>query len=180
MKAMKGKCRPELSWEARSPKISILPPVNIKKRGKIKRGIVKRERDREHQLDDEKGPMSMEEKKSKLYSNWGWKQKQQHQNQLMRGFLELLLLYPFTESIHKIKDWIEEREREREPNNQNETLALDLATISGPEVTHKAVDFGFGALDLGFGAHRVIDKYAITVGLVSNLNNLWALLWAFA
>ena len=76
----------------------------------------------------------------------------------MRGFLELLLLYPFTESIHKIKDWIEEREREREPNkqsalNQNETLAVDLATITGPEVTHRAVDFGFDALDLGVGAH---------------------------
>ena len=78
----------------------------------------------------------------------------------MRGFLEILLLYSFTESIQKIKDWIEERERERErePNkqsarNQNETLAVDLATITGPEVTHRAVDFGFDALDLGVGAH---------------------------
>ena len=47
---MKGKGRPELSREVCSPKISILPPVYIKKRGKIKRGIVnrERERDREH------------------------------------------------------------------------------------------------------------------------------------
>ena len=102
----------------------------------------------------------------------------------MRGFLEILLLYSFTESIQKIKDWIEEREREREPNkqsalNQNETLAVDLATITGPEVTHRAVDFGFDALDLGVGAHGH-RLYVITVGLDSNLNNLWALLWAFA
>ena len=50
MKAMKGKGRPELSWEVCSPKISILPPVYIKKRGKIKRGIVNRERERQRTL----------------------------------------------------------------------------------------------------------------------------------
>ena len=79
---------------------------------------------------------------------------------------------------------LDRREREREPNkqsarNQNETLAVDLATITGPEVTHRAVDFGFDALDLGVGAHGH-RLYVITVGLDSNLNNLWALLWAFA
>ena len=100
----------------------------------------------------------------------------------MRGFLELLLLYPFTESIHKIKDWIEERERERERENPTTKMKLWRWTWRRSPVRRSPTKLWI--LDLvrwtwGLGL-IVIDKYAITVGLVSNLNNLWALLWAFA
>ena len=155
MKAMKGKGRPELSWEARSPKISILPPVYIKKRGKIKRGIVKRQRQRT--------------------LTWWWERTHVHGGKEEQTVFQLRMkaeaatpksvdervpwassfvpIYRINPQNQRLDRREREREREREPNNQNETLALDLATISGPEVTHQAVDFGFGALDLGFGAH---------------------------
>ena len=47
MKAMKGKSRPELSWEVCSPKISILPPVYIKREEILREELwIERERER--------------------------------------------------------------------------------------------------------------------------------------
>ena len=49
MKAMKGKSRPELSWEVCSPKISILPPVYIKREEILREELwIEREREREN------------------------------------------------------------------------------------------------------------------------------------
>ena len=63
----------------------------------------------------------------------------------------------------------------RKPNkqralNQNETLAVDLATISGPEVTHQAVDFGFGGRNLvrcTWGLGLIVIVIEIWVGFYS-------------
>ena len=61
--------------------------------------------------------------------------------------------------------------REREPNkqralNQNETLAVDLVTISGPEVTHQAVNFGFGG--------RNLVRWTWGLGLIVIVIEIWA------
>lgn len=144
MKAMKGKGRPELSWEACSPKISILPPVYIKKRGKIIRGIVNRETERQRTL------------------TWWWERTHVHGGKEEQTVFQLRMKAEAAtpKSVDERVPWASSFVPIYIINPQNQRLdrrervAVDLATISGPEVTHQAVDFGFGALDLGVGAHR--------------------------
>ena len=180
MKAMKGKGRPELSWEARSPKISILPPVYIKKRGKIKRGIVKRQRQRT--------------------LTWWWERTHVHGGKEEQTVFQLRMKaeaetpksvderVPWASSfvpIYRINPQnqrLDRRERERERENPTTKMKLWRWTWRRSPVRRSPTKLWI--LDLvrwtcGLGL-IVIDKCAITVGLVSNLNNLWALLWAFA
>lgn len=183
---MKGKGRPELSWEVCSPKISILPPVYIKKRGKINRGIVNIERETDRQTENtnlmmRKDPCPWRKRRANCIPIEDESRSSNTKISWWEGSLSFFFCTHLQNQSTKSKIG---SKRERKPSkqralNQNETLAADLATISGPEVTHQAVDFRFGGRNLvrwTWGLGFIV----INIGLVSNRNNLWALLWAFA
>ena len=157
MKAMKGKSRPELSWEVCSPKISILPPVYIKREEILKEELwIERERENTN-LMMRKDPCPWRKRRANCIPIEDESRSSNTKISWWEGSSRFFFCTHLQNQSRKSKIG-SKREREREPNkqsalNQNETLAVDLATITGPEVTHRAVDFGFDALDLGVGAH---------------------------